>query len=437
MSKIQKLCFYPATVLLLAVLVTACGSDSSFSQNQTTISSSKNPNIYYAHNIAFRNHTAMTWGYNGYGQLGNGANITSATPTAVPGLVGVLGGEVGGTHTVVFQNISGRVWTWGNNAFGQLGDGTINAVGAPVSVPGITRISGVAAGGNHTLALSEDAGGRVWAWGQNFYGQLGNGDNIGLNQLVPVEVLESANGSSLTGVAAIAAGGSHSLALTSDGKVQAWGYNDFGQLGQQGESRTTDSSSPLLVMSNYSSTRPLTGITMIKAGGSHNVALKTDGTVWAWGYNGLGQLGTDSTNTIEPVTGKSFSTVPIEVKEIIGKVVAVAAGLGHTLALTDLADGGIVWAWGFNGLGQLGNNTTIDSATPVKVKVLGADGKTASELTDIKRIFAVGHHNYAVRNDGTVWAWGNNTTLQLGISNSSRFSMVALKVPDFTLPIPP
>jgi alpha-tubulin suppressor-like RCC1 family protein len=420
---------------MLTTLVTACGSGSSSSQSQTTVTSSSNPSIYYAHSIAFRNHTAMTWGYNGYGQLGNGANITSATPTAVPGLVGVLGGEVGGTHTVVFQNISGQVWTWGNNAYGQLGDGTQNASGVPVRVtakePGFNNISSVAAGGNHTLALSK--GGTVWAWGQNFYGQLGNGDNIGLNQFAPTPVRISANGNSpLTGMTAITAGGSHSLALTSDGKVWAWGYNGYGQLGQ-GKKNTVDSNIPLPVMSNYSSTRPLTGITMIKAGGSHNVALKADGTVWTWGYNGLGQLGTSYESIL------AFRTFPGQVN-ITGKVVAIAAGLDHTIALTDPTaptDGGIVWAWGFNGLGQLGNNTTTDSSKPGSVKRLGADGKTLVDLTNITRIFAVGHHNYAVDKDGTVWVWGNNTTLQLGIaisSNSSRFSTLATKVPNFILP---
>ena len=435
MTQIQRLCFYTFIALLLAMLVTACGSGSSSTSSQT-VTSSALPAIYYAHSIAFRNHTAMTWGYNGYGQLGNGTNTTSATPTAVPGLVGVIDGDVGGTHTVVFQNISGHVGvrTWGNNAYGQLGDGTQNASAIPVRVQGLNGIdiSSVAAGGNHTLALS--AGGTVWAWGQNIYGQLGVGDNTGINWFVPVKVGDEANGSPFTGVKAISAGGSHSLALTTDGKVWAWGYNGYGQLGQQdANGRTANSDSPLAVMSNYSGAS-LTGVKMIKAGGSHNVALKADGTVWTWGYNGFSQLGTDSANTIDPVTKNSFRTLPKQVQEITDTVLAVAAGLDHTLALTS---DGIVWAWGFNGYGQLGNNTTKDSAKPVKVQVLGADGKTAADLTSVKRIFAVGHHNYAVKNDGTVWAWGNNTTLQLGIaisSNTNRFSTVAIKVPDLILP---
>jgi hypothetical protein len=155
----------------------------------------------------------------------------------------------------------------------------------------------------HSLALKDD--GTVWAWGYNGYGQLGNGTNTDSN--VPVQV------SGLTGITAIAWGGSHSLALKNDGTVWAWGYNGYGQLGN---GTNTDSNLPVQVSS-------LTGITVIAGGSRHSLALKNDGTVWAWGYNGYGQLG-NGTNT--------DSNVPVQVSGLTG-ITAIAGGGYHSLAI--------------------------------------------------------------------------------------------------------
>jgi hypothetical protein len=167
----------------------------------------------------------------------------------------------------------------------------------------ITGVSAIAAGYSHTVALKTD--GTVWAWGDNSYGQLGNGININSN--VPVQT-------SITGVAAIAAGLNHTVAVKTDGTVWAWGNNSYGQLGNG-----------ININSNIPVQTSITGVAAIAAGLNHTVAVKTDGTSWAWGNNSYGQLG-DGTNI--------FSNVPVQTS--ITGVVAIAAGYSHTLALTTL-----------------------------------------------------------------------------------------------------
>ena len=180
----------------------------------------------------------------------------------------------------------------------------------------------------------------------------------------------------------ISGGGGHTLAIKADGTVWAWGYNISGQLG---DGSNTDITTPVQVVH-------LTNAVSVAAGVYHGLALKDDGTVWAWGYNNYGQLGVD--------TGGSISATPVQVVGLTNAI-AVAAGSDHCLAVK--ADG-TVWAWGRNNWGQLGDGTRADSFTPLRV----------SALTNAVSVAASSNHSLAVKDDGTVWAWGFNAQGQLG-----------------------
>jgi alpha-tubulin suppressor-like RCC1 family protein len=187
----------------------------------------------------------------------------------------------------------------------------------------------------------------------------------------------------------IAAGYSHSLALKEDGSVWAWGRNDYGQLGDG----TTTNKSSLVQVSGLSQ------VTRIAAGDYHSLALKEDGSVWAWGRNSEGQLGDGTT------TNKSS---PVQVSGL-SQVTRIAAGYYHSLALKE---DGSVWAWGNNGNGQLGDGTTTNKSSPVQV----------SGLSQVTRIAAGYSHSLAIKEDCSVWAWGRNDYGQLGDGTTTNKS---------------
>ncbi len=276
----------------------------------------------------------------------------------------------GSRHTVV-ATPDGKVWTWGSNTNGQLGEASAPNRTTPEAVPLITDAVAVSAGYLHTLVLRAD--GTVLAWGYNGYGQLGDGTTVQRNDPVPV--------SGLTGVVAIAAGQFHSVALTSSGQIYAWGRNHAGQVG---DGTTTTATLPVLVTA-------LSGMTAISAGDGHTLAVKNDGTAWAWGLNGNGQLGDASTTQ---------RTSPVQMSGVTSAA-SVAAGGSHSLILrTD----GTLRATGANVAGYLGDGTTTQRTSAVVV----------STLSNVTRIDAGIASSYALKSDGTVWAWGSNVGGRLG-----------------------
>jgi alpha-tubulin suppressor-like RCC1 family protein len=274
----------------------------------------------------------------------------------------------------------------------------------------------------HTLYRNGD--GTVRAWGRNNKGQLGDGTTT--DSATHLTVV------GLTNVTSVAAGNEHSLALKSDGTVRAWGSNSSGQLGN---GTTTDSSTPVPVSG-------LTNVTAIAAGFDFSLALKSDGTVWGWGFNGSGQLGNATT---------ANSSTPVQVNPVIGVATAIAAGFNHSVAITNL---GIVWMWGSNSKGQLGNATTTDSSIPIPgsnnalavsagnqftVALFNNNLSTAlyawgsnstgqlGNGTNIDTLVPLqvsllgaiavssgSDHSVALRSDGTIWTWGGNSNGQLG-----------------------
>ena len=340
-----------------------------------------------SYSLALKNDgTVWACGRNDKGQLGDGTKTDKATVVQVSGLSGITAIAGGYSHSLTLKN-DGTVWAWGDNYYGQLGDGTRTYKTTAVQVSGLGEIKAIASGNNNSLALKND--GTMWAWGSNYYGQLGDGTRTDKTTAMQV--------SGLSGITAIAGGYSHSLALKNDGTVWAWGDNYYGQLG--------DGIQPYVpYISTAVQVKGLSGITAIARGYSHSLALKNDGTVWAWGSNVYGQLG-DGT-VVDRATA-------VQVSGLSG-ITAIAGGYLHSLALKN---DGTVWAWGSNVYGQLGDGTVVDKATAVQV----------SGLSGITAIASGYSHSLALREDGTVWAWGNNDNGQLG-DGTTMYATTAVQV---------
>lgn len=278
--------------------------------------------------------TVWAWGWNVYGQLGTGNTTTSNLARQVNNLTDVKAVAGGAFHSLALRN-DGTVWAWGWNGFGGLGDGSTTERDSPVRVTGLDHVTAIAAGAYHSLALRDD--GSVVAWGFNAYGQLGDGSTT--DRHAPVAV------TGLTGVASVVGGAFHSSSAQADGTVQSWGWNGAAQLGR---GTGPDSHVPVRV-------EGITGVHKLAAGAYfHTVALRDDGTVWTWGWNSFGQLGTPGPAPL--------GLVPTQVPGLSG-VTSVAGGAWDTLAT--MADG-TVRAWGWNGFGQLGDGTTIDHHAPIR-----------------------------------------------------------------------
>jgi alpha-tubulin suppressor-like RCC1 family protein len=370
------------------------------------------------------------WGRNSEGQLGNGTNDTNAhpNPVQVSNLTDVIDVADGGLHSLAIKSDGtddgpandGTVWSWGNNFQGQLGDGTSGSgtnKNTPVQASGLTDVVDVAGGNNHSLAIKSDGtgdgpanDGTVWSWGFNNRGQLGYDPDPATtgtfeSSSTPGQV------SGLTDVIAVAGGTSHSMALKSDGTVWAWGINDVGQLGN-GESGSGNMSiTPVQVEDLSDPTGFLTGVVTVAAGSHHNLAVKSDGTVWTWGFNSQGMLGNGTSGT--------DSNVPVQASNLTDAT-DVSGGNFHSVALKS---DGTVWAWGANDKGQLGNGTIAGSNTPVQVKDPGDpnDPNDDVPLTDVKDVSSGLNHNLAATSThGAVWAWGCNDYGQLGNSGIPR-----------------
>ncbi|MBN1439617.1 MAG: hypothetical protein JW929_09430 [Anaerolineales bacterium] len=315
------------------------------------------------------------WGKNDRGQLGDGTTADSNKPVDVKGFAGgVKAISVGGAHTCALSD-SGRVMCWGANDRGQLGIGTTADSSLPAEVQGLSeRVSAIAAGGSHTCAVTVGGGG--FCWGANESGQLGDGTTA--DRLIPVRV-----GPEADAWKGVAAGRGHNCFLTTADGVKCWGANQSGQLGDgKGvESRAL----PVDVVGLAG------GVSAVAAGGEHTCALMATGGVKCWGDNRYGQLG-DGTRTNR--------YVPVVLLALGRGVSAVAVGTTHTCAVL----GGTVKCWGWNYYGQLGDGTKMTQNYPVSAKAVPADVSS----------IAAGDHTCAVTGRGGVLCWGRNVSGQLG-----------------------
>jgi alpha-tubulin suppressor-like RCC1 family protein len=384
---------------------------------------------------------AMAWGENAYGQLGvtterwtplfcNGASVCTPvltpvhSPAAVIGLSDVLSMSAGYTHTLALVE-GGTVLAWGRGQEGELGIGSLGpeeceesssplrgCSALPLAVEGLSGVTAVAAGGFHSLALLED--GTVMAWGENAYGQLGQGSTSGPEacedpgttiphpscSLTPTPV------PGLSGVKAIAASANQSYALLDDGTVMSWGENEFGELGYSQESFEHCGDGELgRCVSTPTQIKGLSKVIAIAAGQRHALALRADGTVVSWGYNASGEVG-DGTQQAkyQPTTLSGLSGV-----------VSIGAGAVDSLAL--MSDGTLM-EWGSNDLGELGDGTNTGpekckefapnlACSTVPVEVPG--------LSHIKQVAAGYRHTLALLESGAVMAWGYNEYGALGV----------------------
>lgn len=311
------------------------------------------------------NGEVWAWGNNARGQLGNGTTVDSSSPVRIAGLTDIARVAVGNLHSLALSE-SGTVWAWGDNTSGQAGkdNWSHEQVTTPSVVSGLKALD-VAGGYFHSLALCAD--GTVWAWGSNWSGQLGSGPDW--NRFSPEQV------PGIDNVVQIAAGTSHSVALKADGTVWGWGSNEYGEAG-----------SPMLSARSPDPAQVagLSGIVAIAAGWQQNLALKDDGTVWAWGYDIIDHI--DHSAEPKQIVG-------------IGSAVDVATGSWHSLA--SLSDGTVA-TWGFNLYGQLGTS----SLEPGPHIVPGLSGTIAVAGSYMS--------SYALSNDGTVRSWGANEFGELG-----------------------
>ncbi len=323
----------------------------------------------------------LATGLNADGQLGNGTTQSSSSPVSVsvpPNMIAVASGR---EHAYGLSD-SNRVWAWGDNSRGAVGDGSTSDRPTPVQLA-LTNVIQVEAGHYHGVALRSD--GTVWTWGYGGLGQLGLGTTN--NRTSPVQV------PGLSGIVAVAAGRDMSYALRTDGTMLGWGGNSFGEVG---DGTTTRRLSPVDI-------NGVTNVVEMAGGRNHVLVVRTDGSLWAWGANESGQLGIGSTvNRLTPV------------QVLAGPLAHVDAGAEHSIAV--MADG-TVRTWGRGQRGQLGLGTTTTRTTPQVVPGVSGivdvgDGRDTS---------------FAINAAGQVWAWGHNDSGQLGDGTiSDRRSPVLL-----------
>ena len=381
-----------------------------------------------------------TWGYSENGEIGTGSTAyTNSTPTKI--MENVIQVELGVNHSAAITE-DGSLYTWGYNFYGQLGNGTTVMESRPVRVA--RNVQSVSLGSGHTTAVTKDGG--LYTWGYNYYGQLGDDNNN--NCSTPVKIMSN--------VASCAAGYNHTLILKKDGTLYACGQNGSRQLGNE----TTENKNvpmqvlgygnvPLLTVNglkygiqasnrdyNFTSTGE---IVQIAAGGNSSAAVTKDGTLYTWGSNGNGQLGTYSKSDVKYVSigndhsalitkngslymwgnnnygqlGDGTTTSRTSPIKIMDNVVSASVGDRHSAAVT--ADGSL-YTWGYNYYGQLGNKTITNSSVPVKI------------MSNVKTVSLGNLYSAAITKDGSLYTWGYSENGEIGTGSTAYTNSTPTKI---------
>jgi alpha-tubulin suppressor-like RCC1 family protein len=325
-----------------------------------------------AHTCAVRaDQTVLCWGNNAHGQLGDGSTTSRPFPGVVPGLAGAVDVSVGDDHSCALL-AGGALRCWGDNSQGQLGDGSTRAHLTPVEVAGVVDARRLTLGRSYACALLGT--GQIQCWGDNAYGQLGDGTTV--TRLRPTTVPD------LSAVTDLSAHSMHTCARTQNGSLYCWGENGDGELGD-------GSRSPSLLPRQVLS--PGDSFVQVATGSAFSCATLRDDRVKCWGYNSYGQLGDGS-------VGARSSAV--SVRNLSGAR-AIDAGVYHACALTST---GGVSCWGYNGRGQLGDGTRTARSTQAPV----------AHVTGASRLTVGAHHGCVMWAQGTAQCWGANDHGQLG-----------------------
>ncbi|MDR6966721.1 alpha-tubulin suppressor-like RCC1 family protein/ligand-binding sensor domain-containing protein [Flavobacterium arsenatis] len=315
--------------------------------------------------------TLWAWGNNSYGQLGDGTTVNKLVPTQISTSTDWESVSAGFGHSVAIKN-NGTLWTWGFNLQGQLGDGTNTNKTVPTQIGTATNWEIVEARGQHNIAKKSN--GTLWAWGSNSFSQLGDGTAI--NRYSPIQIGTATNWQS------IGTGGAHSMAIKTDGTLWCWGFNSNGQVGD-GTATNRYVPTQIGTATNWKS---------VTGGSYFTIATKTNNSLWTWGRNYNGELGLNDT------TDRS---VPTQVGTATNWD-KIAAGEDHALASRTY---GALFAWGYDSVGQVGNGSSTENVLAPTLLL------NVQSWISLK---AGGTHSLAIDNEGKLYTWGNNSEGQLG-----------------------
>lgn len=342
----------------------------------------------HTHTVAIAsNGTLWAWGENSTGQLGDGTQINRYTPVQIGTANNWVDIAAGSNYSVGIRSsgvtgTSRTIYVWGTNYYGETGENIGTFILTPTQIGTTANWQQIAAGSSHVLAIKATgplgANRFLFAWGRNNHSQLGNGTII--NSTIPVQIGNFIDWDT------ISAGDDFSVAKRTNGKIYTWGYNNVGQLGH-GNATTLTAPTQVGTASDWNK---------ISAGSTHILAIKTNGTLFAWGENDYQQLG---------IGVAANQLAPIQVGTAIDWA-EVAAGSSFSLASKN---SGALFSWGYNSYGQLGLGTLINTATRTQIGI---------NTSWTQQIDAGGVNGSGIQIGGVLWLWGNNQAGQLGNGNT-------------------